>query len=161
MLNLVVFDFERHDEAGEAFSDGNSISVNGKDKHLPNNLTLISSRWSLDAVDTSLVAECERAEVCDKRLNLPRLAEIIQLGYPSEQYHVGSGSSWSASMFMGLVFLVYLWGRCLAEVFWKRRRRMKLRQIKAEWNNRLPVYELFCGNVNTNTTFQCNMGVVF
>ena len=68
MFNLSVFDFERHDVAGEAFSNGNIISVEAMGEHIQNNLNHNVSRWSFGYIGTSLVSGCGMTVVCDKLL---------------------------------------------------------------------------------------------
>ena len=158
MFNLSVFDFERHDVAGEAYSDGNKISVDDFVDGYWDILTLNTSQWSRGYMGTIMVAGCGRDLVGDKMWNSLKGVEMEQIVNLTESWDSSTGTLMRLDVIIGIVALFCVWMRILAGMVRKRFSELLLRTNRSGNLSKSTVYELNSGNRKTNTIFQGNMG---
>ena len=158
MFNLSVFDFERHDVAGEAFSGGNKISIGVHVDDCRDNLTLNTSQWSRGYMGTIRVAGCGMETVWDKMWS-PEKGEEMELATSlAESRRFNMESPGGLAMIIGITVLLYVWVRIIVGAVWRRHRERRLRAVRRENLSELMVYELFSGNRKININFRVIRG---
>ena len=158
MFNLSVFDFERHDVAGEAFSDGNKISVDTCVGDYWDNLTLNTSQWTCGYMGTIKVAGRGLETVWDKMWSFEKGEEMEETMSLAESRNYNMESHGGLVGIIGITILMYVWIWVIIAAVRRRLKKRLLGAVRRENMNKLVVQELISEKRKINTIFRVIRG---